>query len=119
LRLLLDEHFSPAIADQLRRRGHDVLAVAAVRELRHLEDAEALTWAVAKHRAVVTEDAADYLALHRLRLSRGEHHYGILFTNARRFPRSRRGIGKLVRVLDNLLRNLPADEALRADVRWL
>ena len=68
---------------------------------------------------MVTEDAADYLALHGLRLSRGEHHYGIVLTNGRRFPRSRRGIGKLVHELDGLLRSLPAEDALRADVRWL
>jgi len=119
LRLLLDEHFSPAIADQLRKRGHDVAAAAAIVELRHKDDAAVLAWAVGQRRAVVTEDAADYLALHGPRLSRGEHHYGIVLTNARRFPRNRRGIGRLVRELDDLLRSLPADDALRADVRWL
>ena len=92
---------------------------AAVAELRHQDDAALLTWAVGQRRSVVTEDAADYLALHRLRLSRGEHHHGLVFTNVRRFPRSQRGIGKLVRALDALLRSLPAEDALRADVRWL
>jgi len=119
LRLLLDEHFSPAIADQLIKRGHDVVAAAAVAELRHQDDLAVLSWAVDQRRGVVTEDAPDYLALHGLRLSRGEHHYGIVLTNARRFPRSRRGIGKLVRELDDLLRSLPTEDALRADIRWL
>ena len=119
MRLLLDEHFSPAIAAQLTKRGHDVVAAAAVAELRHQEDPAVLTRAVGQRRAVVTADAADYLALHGLRLSRGEHHYGIVLANARRFPRIRRGIGKLVRELDDLLRSLPAEGALRADLRWL
>jgi Domain of unknown function (DUF5615) len=28
VRLLLDEHYSPEIARQLRKRGHDIVAVA-------------------------------------------------------------------------------------------
>jgi len=119
LKLLLDEHFSPVIAQELRKWRHDVIAAATKPELRHRDDAEVLTWSAGQRRAVVTEDAADYLALHRLWVSRGEHHFGVVLTSARRFPRSRRGIGRLVRELDALLHDGADDEALRADVRWL
>jgi hypothetical protein len=37
-RLLLDEIFSPQIASELARRGHDVVAVAAATELAGLPD---------------------------------------------------------------------------------
>jgi hypothetical protein len=119
LRLLLDEHFSIAIADQLRKRGHDVIAAAALAELRHRDDAEILVWATAQRRVVVTEDATDYLVLHEQYLSRGIRHRGVVFTSARRYPRSRGGIGRLVRALDGLLRSRPGDHSLVADVLWL
>jgi len=119
LRLLLDEHFSTAIAEQLRKRGHDVIAGAALPELRHRDDAEVLTWATAQRRVVVTEDAADYLKLHEEHMSRGLRHRGLVLTSSRRFPRSRAGIGQLVRALDRLLMSRPGDDSLLADVLWL
>ena len=42
LRLLLDEHFSPEIARQLRRLGHDVAVRARDQLLRELPDANAV-----------------------------------------------------------------------------
>ena len=70
-------------------------------------------------RAVLTENARDFVDLHKLSLTRREAHYGIVLTSARRFPRSRAGIGQLVRALDNLFKQSPAEDALRADLRWL
>ena len=119
MRLLLDEHFSTAIAEQLRKRGHDVVAAAASPDLRHLDDSAVLAWATSQRRVVVTEDAADYLALHEQHLSRGVRHRGIVLTNARRFPRSRAGIGRLVRELDALVTSRPGDNSLLADLLWL
>lgn len=119
MRLLLDEHFSTAIAEQLRKRGHDVMAAAASPDLRHLDDAEVLAWATAERRVVVTEDAADYLALHQQHLSRGLRHRGIVLTNPRRFPRTQAGIGRLVSALDGLLKSGPGDNSLLADLVWL
>lgn len=119
MRLLLDEHYSPAIADQLRKRGHDVVAAADHSELKSREDGELLSWAIAQRRAVVTENAADFVALHEQYVTRGDHHYGIVLTNARRFPRKRTETGRLVRALHDLLEQSPRDDSLRADLRWL
>ena len=119
MRLLLDEHFSPAIADELRSRGHDVLAVAAIQELRQCGDSDLLTWATEQGRALVTENVADFVALHRQALSRGERHGGIVVTSPHRFPRSTAGVGALVAALDELLHALPDDDALATDLRWL
>ena len=54
MKLLLDEIWPPRIADQLRRRGHDVVAVAEYAELRGQPDT--VIWAVAQEqgRTVVT-----------------------------------------------------------------
>lgn len=43
--LLLDEMFSPTIAEDLRRRGHDVLAVAGDPPFRSMSDPELYEWA--------------------------------------------------------------------------
>jgi Domain of unknown function (DUF5615) len=119
LRLLLDEHYSPKVAEALRARGHDVVAVAERAELRRAGDREVWTRAVAESRAVVTEDAADFNALIREAAAAGEHHFGVVFTSRRSMPRSSRTIGLYVERLDALLRERPAVDALADQVEWL
>ena len=119
MRLLLDEHYSPAIAQQLRKRGHDVVSASETDELKNLEDTDLLTWSIGQRRALVSENASDFLPLHEDCLTRGRRHYGIVLTNPRRFPRTRAGIGRLVRALEGLLTEASTTEALRADLHWL
>jgi len=52
--LLLDEMFSGAIADQLRAKGHDVIAVVADPALVGLSDDQILAHATDTGRALVT-----------------------------------------------------------------
>ena len=119
MKLLLDEHYSRAIAEQLRKRGHDVVAAVDAAELKNQEDSDLLRWAVSQRRGVVSENAIDFLELHKQYLVAGKAHYGILLTSARSFPRTRAGIGKLVRALDKFLSDAGGEDALRLDVRWL
>lgn len=99
--LLLDEMFSPAIAAQLRARGHDVIAVAAEPTLRALSDAELYAWAGSNGRRLVTENAKDFRPL----LQRADSSTGaaLLLTSSRTFPRSRRSAGTLVVAIDSWL----------------
>jgi predicted nuclease of predicted toxin-antitoxin system len=117
LRLLLDEHFSPAIARQLRSRGRDVVAARERVELHGLDDRELLARATAERRAIVTENVADFAELHRQSVVRGDPHAGLIFTSPRRFPRSRRAIGRLVRALDRLVADGPHE--LNGQTWWL
>jgi hypothetical protein len=56
LRLLLDEHFNYAIAEELRRRGIDAVAIQQERpELEGQEDEVLLRAAAAERRVVVTK----------------------------------------------------------------
>lgn len=119
MRLLLDEHYSPAIAHQLRKRGHDVVSASETDELKNLEDSDLLAWAIGQRRAVVSENASDFVPLHADYLIRGKRHYGVVLTSRRRFPRTRAGIGRLVRALEGLLTEASTIEALRAELRWL
>lgn len=85
MRLLLDEHFSPEIARQLRARGHDVDAARERPELHGLTDADLLEVARVERRALLTENVADFMELHRRALVAGTH-AGLVFTSGRRFP---------------------------------
>jgi hypothetical protein len=119
LRLLLDEHFSPEIARQLRSRRHDVQAVVERPELLSLPDHELFSRMAAERRAILTNDVPDYLRLFNQALGAGEDSYGLLLTDDRSMPRARHAIGLFVRVLDEFLAAHPADDALRNQVRWL
>jgi hypothetical protein len=119
MRLLLDEHFSPRIATELRLRGHDVIAARAEPQLRGLSDEQLLASATEQRRAVVTENVADFIELHRATVVRGRRHFGLIFTSARRFPRTTRGIGRIVRALDALLDVRHPDDGLVNQTWWL
>lgn len=119
MRLLLDEHYSPAIARGLRSRGFDVVSVAESPNLQAASDLELFAFAVAERRAVVTEDVADFVRILREHASHGDDHHGIIFTSPRSFPRSRSTIGASISALAALLGAHPADDALLNQTRWL
>ncbi len=109
--------YSPAIAEQLRARGHDAVAVQDVTGLSGLSDGALLTWAHDDERAVVTENVADFFKLHADCLQSGERHSGIVLASNATYPRARAStLGAMVNALDRLL--LHADR-LDTDLRWL
>jgi predicted nuclease of predicted toxin-antitoxin system len=111
LRLLLDEHLSPEIARQLRKRGHDVIAVQERSDLRGRTDRVHFASLPDQQRAIVTRDLGDFRPLLAAALRRGEATYGLVCIS-RRFALSRKGIGALVKALDALLKANPAVDAL-------
>jgi predicted nuclease of predicted toxin-antitoxin system len=119
MKLLLDEHFSPETARQLRLPGHDVVAVRELPDLHGLTDEELLAWATAQRRALVTENVADFVELHRRSILRRRPHAGIVFTSPKRFPRTRRAIGRLVRALEELLVAHSDRDGLAGEAWWL
>ncbi len=118
MKLLLDEHFAPEIARQLREeRGHDVQAVCGDPHLEALPDDELLASATRSGRVLVTENVVDFMPLHAQLLAAGNHHAGLLFTNPRRFLRANSALGRLVNALDEYLTHEGVD--LRDNVHWL
>lgn len=112
LKLLLDEMQPAAIAEQLRRRGHDVQAVTERPELRALADAAPFAAAQEERRAVVTENIGDFSSLADSSDSRGQAHHGLILIDPVKYPRgNRRTIGRLVKALDALLRDQPRHHA--------
>ena len=119
MRLLLDEHFSPEIARQLRARGQDVVAAREHPGLHGLPDRELLAFASREGRAIVTENVADFAELHRQWVMGGETHAGIIYTSPHRFPRTKRAIGRMLQALDALMTDEAGARPLADQVRWL
>jgi len=119
LRLLLDEHYSPAIAEQLRERSHDVVAVTERPDLVGLNDAQLFALAAAERRAIVTENWGDFQREIQDAAATGMTHYGVLLTSRKQLPRGKDTIGLYVKVLDDFLARHPAEDALLNTYRWL
>ncbi len=101
MRLLLDEMYPAAVAEGLRARGHDVVAVVERPELRNLPDDELFAAAQEQRRTVVTENVRDFVPLANDRDARGVLHHGIVLVHPRAHPRGNpRTIGALVVALD-------------------
>lgn len=116
MRLLLDEMFPVAIAEQLRGDGWDVIAVQEQPMWRELSDVMLLVVARQEHRAVVTENVKDFAPLAEAAIS-GEGHAGVVFTTNRSFPRHRPSfVGAIVGALGGLL---AAEDDLSDRSHWL
>ncbi len=109
MRLLLDEHFDYAIAEELRRRGVDVIAIKGERpDLEGRDDDEVLRIATAERRVVVTNNVRDAPLVESFAL-RGQTQFGVLFTDDETFPRSADRIGQLVLALAAFTTGKPED----------
>lgn len=119
MKLLLDEHYSPEIARQLRTRGHDVVAFAARADLVGLSDDELLRRMAQEQRAIMTNNVKDFVPLTSRAAAGGDEHSGVLLTSDKSLPRRSDAIGRTVAALDEFLQRHQAKDSLRNQVRWL
>ena len=119
MRLCLDEHYSPKIAEQLRRRGHDVYAVGERPALRATTDRELWLHVQSERRALLTENVADFMPLVQEADAGGADHWGIVFSSASSLPRGAETIGVFVERLDELMTANPRENDFRNGIRWL
>lgn len=118
MRLALDHHYSRAIAEQLRDKGHD--AVAAIEQGWERETDEPLLMLCAtEQRALVTNNVSDFTTIAQRWSMQGRSHYGLVFTSDVSLPRTRATIGRYVRLLHDLLTERPGPEPLIDRVHWL
>lgn len=121
MRLLLDEMLSATIARELRRRGHDVVAVQDpdLVHLRGIADCTLLDHAASDRRAVVTDNVPDFVRCHDARLGRGSSHFGLLFFTNDTFPRHRHDafVGRVVTAIEHEVADHPGDDE-SAWIRW-
>lgn len=111
--------FAPEIARQLRQRGHDVVSVKERPDLIGATDAELLALMATEGRAIVTNNAVDFIQLAAHAVRDEQDQAGLLLTSDRSLPRQRRTIGRFVEVLAALLREHPEEESYRNQPRWL
>ena len=104
MKFLIDEMWSPAVAQQLRARGFDALSAAEEEHLRSLRDEDLLALSSEAGRAIVTENANDFQALAARELRAGRSHAGLVFTSRTAFYRGNpRSVGRLVVALQALI----------------
>jgi hypothetical protein len=101
--LLLDEMFSGIIAEQLRAKGHDVLAVVADPALVGLADDQILAHASAAKRALVTANIKDFIPLDARYRAASQTHAGLILVSARTFPQDRTFTAAIISALSALL----------------
>jgi Domain of unknown function (DUF5615) len=120
VRLLLDEHFSPEIARQLRARDHDVIAVKEHPELIGRADRVHFASMPEQRRAIVTQDLGDFRPLLAEAMRAGTKTYGLVCVPAR-VSLSRGAIGQVVDSLEQLLQRHPREDDLidRGGETWL
>ncbi len=118
MRVLLDEHVPVAVADVLRARGHDAVAVAERADLRGAIDRRVWEAATVESRTVVTYDIAGFRALAAVEISAGRPHPGVVLCSSRATPPTRAGVGRIADALEALeLAQRPSD--LVNAVLWL
>lgn len=116
MKLLLDEMWPHTAAAALRARGHDVVAVTALPELRGKSDEEIVEAALAEGRAIVTENAVDYRPLMAVAGDDGRDFPPLVLTSNQRWSRANPGVvGRLIVALDALL---VANDAIEGEY-WL
>jgi predicted nuclease of predicted toxin-antitoxin system len=87
--LLLDEMLSASIAEQLRAKGHDFLAVVADPALTALPDDQILAHAARTERALVTANIKDFMPLDTRYRAASQEHAGLILISAKTFPQDR------------------------------
>jgi predicted nuclease of predicted toxin-antitoxin system len=114
VRLLLDEMIPPQVARGLREAGYDVQAIKRDRnDLLGSSDLELVRQMAVEQRAIVTNDVADFQAIHEQFLAAGEEHQGMVFTFDATMPRTKDAIPQWVQTLTELLTEHTDVDSLR------
>lgn len=110
MKLLLDEMHAPRVAVELTGESFDVVAVAAHPDLRGMADEALLAFATTEHRALVTENVADFMPLATQWVGGHKTHPGLIFTGPRRFNRATLAYpGNLIASLREFLTDPPSN----------
>jgi hypothetical protein len=119
VKLLLDEMYAPAIAQQLRNQKYnvDAIAVAERKDLIGLSDKELFRQAQIELRTLVTENVGDFLPLIQHYQINEQNHHGIIFTSNRRFPRSQPATTS--KLIKSLARHVSNRQGHESSIHWL
>ena len=94
---------SGVIAEQLRAKGHDVLAVVDDPALAGSADEQILAHAAATGRALVTANIKDFMPLDARYRAASQTHAGLILVSAKSFPQDRTFAAAITSALSALL----------------
>jgi predicted nuclease of predicted toxin-antitoxin system len=118
VKLLLDEHYANEIAVGLRAGGYDAVTISE-RGLNGTDDEPLLAIAASEDRALLTNNARDFIPLVERWAVSGEDHGGLLLTSDSSMPRGKNSVGLYIETLRALMDANPGIGALANQVRWL
>ena len=118
MKLALDHHYSPQVANRLRVRNHDVIAVIEA-GWEAEDDDELLAHCTADGRTLLTNDVADFAVIARRWQTEGRSHAGLIFTSDASLPRTRNTIGRYVAAIAALMKANAGDESFVDRIHWL
>jgi Domain of unknown function (DUF5615) len=119
VKLCLDEHYAKRIAELLRERGREVDCVKERADLVSLRDGALWEQMQQEHRALLTQNVADFMPLITRTSETGESHWGIIFSNSRSMPRGSATIGVFVESIDRVMQEFAGEDEFRDRVDWL
>lgn len=102
MRLLLDEHYPPALAELLTASGVDAMHLRDL-GLQGASDEAVLEAATAGERALVTNNVRHFVPITRRWEAEGRTDAGLVFTRDSSLPRSASGVGALAQALEALM----------------
>jgi hypothetical protein len=119
VRLLLDEMLSPAIARELRARGHEVQAIQEHPEWQAYDDRQVLDLARRERRALVSDNLNDLRPLHYEAITPGgPGDYGMVFIPGG-YRRTKADTSRIVAALERRLAAHPGEDDLASGEDWL
>lgn len=107
MKVLLDEHLSPLIAQALRNLGFDAESVSERPDMISTTDEALMEVAAAEERAVVTNNVKDFRPIAAVRLVSGTGHGGLILLPARR-TRTRQATGYLTDAIAEVMTTRPS-----------
>ena len=118
MKLLIDEQYADEIAAELWAVGHGAVTVSE-QQIKSIDDEPLLELAWSENRALLTNNARDFLPIVVRWATSGRDHCGLLLTSDSSMPRHKGTIGVYVRTLRAIMEANPAPRALANEVRWL
>ena len=92
MKLCLDEQMNKHVAEQLRKKGYDVVAITETDLAnRKTPDEPILRWAVRQTRALVTYNIRDFAPLMAEFYALGEEHWGAILISEHSLPQPETG----------------------------
>jgi len=118
VKLLLDEHYANEIAVELRSAGHDAVTVSEL-GIQGIADEPLLALATSEDRALLSNNARDFLPIVARWGVSGREHCGVLLTSDASMPRHKGSVGLHAATLRAVVDSSLEPRALANQVRWL